>query len=75
MAYKSLFLQTMPTDDAKKSIISHTTFTCSKQHLLNTKGEDLIESISVMPAKYPPKVKLELLTSLECQNWGELCIP
>ena len=23
-----------------------------------------------MSAKYPPKVKLELLTTLECQSWG-----
>ena len=27
-----------------------------------------------MPVKYPPKVKLEFLTILECQNWGELCV-
>ena len=28
------------------------------------KKEDLTESTGVMPAKYPPKVKLELLTTL-----------
>ena len=75
MAYKSLFLQTMPTDDAKKSIVSHTVFTCSKQYLHNTKSEDPTKSTGVVPAKYPLKVKLELLTTLECQSRGELCIP
>jgi len=40
-------------------------YTCSKQHLYNTKIEDLTESIGVVPAKYPPKVKLEFLTILE----------
>ena len=39
-----------------------------KQYLRNTKKEDLTESIGVVPAKYPPKVKLELLTTLECQS-------
>ena len=48
--------------------------TCSKQCLHN-KREDLIESTGVVPAKYPPKVKLELLTTLECQSWDELCVP
>ena len=47
----------------------------SKQYLHNTKREDLTESIGVVLAKYPPKVKLELLTTLECQSWGELCVP
>ena len=37
MAYKSLFPQTAPTDDAKKSIVSHTVLTYSKQYLHNTK--------------------------------------
>ena len=55
-------------DDAEKSIISYTILTCSKQHLYNTKREDLIESIGVVLIKYPPKVKLELLTTLECQS-------
>ena len=33
---------------------------CSKQNLHNTeKEEDFIESTSVVPAKYPPKIKLE----------------
>ena len=30
------------------------------------KKEDLEESIGVVPTKYPPKVKLELLTTPEC---------
>ena len=55
-------------DDAEKSTVSHTVLTYSKQHLYNTKREDLVESIGVVPAKYPPKVKLELLTTLECQS-------
>ena len=53
-------------DDVEKSTISHTVLTCSKQHLHNTKREDLAESTGVVQAKYPPKVKLELLTTLEC---------
>ena len=28
-----------------------------------------------MPAKYLPKVKLKLLTTLEYQSYGELCVP
>ena len=76
MAYKSLrFSQMAPTDDAEKSIVSHTVLTCSKQHLRNTKREDLTKSTGVVPTKYPLKVKLELLTTLECQNLGELCVP
>ena len=39
------------------------------------KRENLIESTGMVPAKYPLKVKLELLTTLECQSWGELCGP
>ena len=49
----------------KKSLVSHTVFMCSKQYLHNTKREDPTESIDVVPAKYPLKVKLELLTTLE----------
>ena len=30
------------------------------------KKKDLTESTGVVPAEYPPKVKLELLTTLEC---------
>ena len=39
------------------------------------KREDLTESTGVVSAKYPPKIKLELFTTLECQSWDELCIP
>ena len=35
--------------------------TCTTQ-----KEEDLAESTVVVPAEYPPKVKLELLTTQEC---------
>ena len=41
--------------------------TKSQRHLHNTqKKEDLTESTGVVLAEYPPKVKLELLTTLEC---------
>ena len=59
----------------KESPVSHMVLTFSKQYLRNTKREDLTESIGVVSIKYPSKVKLELLTTLECQNWGELCLP
>ena len=62
-------------DDAEKSTVSHTVLTCLKQHLYNTKKEDLAESTGVVQAKYPSNVKLKLLTTLECQSWGELCVP
>ena len=58
----------IPNDDAEKSIVSYTVHTYSKQHLHNTKREYLAESTGVVPAKYPPKVKLEFLTTLECQS-------
>ena len=49
-----------PTDDAKKSSVSHTILTYSISDLHNTKKEeDLTESTGVVPAKYLPKVKLE----------------
>jgi len=59
----------IPNDDAKKSTVSYMVHTYSKQHLHNTKKEDLAESTDMVPAKYPPKVKLEFLTTLECQSW------
>ena len=37
-----------------------------QRHLRNTKRKDLTESSGVVSAKYPPKVKLELLATLEC---------
>ena len=65
----------MVFDDAKKSTINHTVLTYSKQYLHDTKREDLTKSTGVVLAKYPPQVKLELFTTLECQNWGKLCMP
>ena len=62
-------------DDAEKSPMSHIVLMCSKQYLHNKKREDLTESTGVVPAKYPPKVKLELFTTLECQNCDQLCVP
>ena len=59
----------------KESPISHTILTFSKLYLHNTKREDLTESTGVVPAKYPLNVKLKLLTTLECQSWGKLCVP
>ena len=50
----------VPTDGAKKSSISRTVLTYSIPDLPNTeKEEDLTESIGVVLAKDPPKVKLE----------------
>ena len=50
----------------KESPVSHTVLMFSKQYLRNTKREDLTESTGVVLAKYPLKVKLEILTTLEC---------
>ena len=69
-----LFPQMAQTDKAEKIPVSHTVLACSKQYLHNKKRR-LAKSTDVVPAKYPPKVKLELLTTLECQSWGELCEP
>ena len=61
-------------DDAEKSTVSHTA-SRARNNTCTIKREDLTESIGVVSAKHPPKVKLELLNTLECQNWGELCVP
>ena len=54
------FPQTAPTDDAKKSTVSRTVFMYSILDVHNTeKEEDLTENTGVVPAKYPPNVKLE----------------
>ena len=58
--------QTAPTDDAWKITSEVHGKHAIQRHLHNTKREDLTESTGVVPAKYPPKVKLELLTTLEC---------
>ena len=55
-------------DDDEKPPIGYTVLTYSKQHLHNTKREDLAESTGVVPAKYPPKIKLEFLITLEYQS-------
>ena len=60
-------------DDAKKSTLSHTAL-CAQNNTCKMKRKDLTEGTSVVPAKYPPNVKLELLTTLECQKWAELCV-
>ena len=61
-----IFTSMTNIDDAGKSTVSYTANTQSQRHLHNTKREDLTESTGVVPAKYPLKVKLELLTTLEC---------
>ena len=43
-----------------KSLVSHMILAHSRQDLHNKEGEDLTESTSVLPAKYPLKVKLEI---------------
>ena len=51
-------------------------FMCPRQNLRNKGEEDFRKSTGVVLAKYPPKVKLEnFFTTLECQNWGKLCVP
>ena len=60
------FPQTAPTDDAWKiTSVVHGKHAIQR-HLHNTKRKDLTESTGAVPAKYPSKVKLELLTTLEC---------
>ena len=71
MTYKSTtkpFPQMAPTDDVEKVTSepqdTYTLEIAPAQH----KREDLVESTGVVPAKYPPKVKLKLFTTLECQS-------
>jgi len=59
----------MVGDDVEKSTVSHTA-SHARNNTCKTKREDLIESTGVVPTKYPLKVKLELLTTLEYQSWG-----
>ena len=68
MAYDTTprFPQVAPTDDAWKITSEVHGKHAIQRHLRNTKREDLIESTGVVPAKYPSKVKLELLATLEC---------
>ena len=75
MAYKSLFFPQMAsTNDAEKSTGSHTA-SHAQNNTCKMKRKDLTESIGVVSAKYSPKVKLELLTTLEYQSGGELFVP
>ena len=54
----------------QKSLVSCAVLTCSRQNLWNRNKENSTESTSVVPAKYPPKVKLERIsTTLKCQSW------
>jgi len=52
-----------PTDGANwwcwKSSINYTVLTCSRQNLRNKEEENLTESTSLEPTKYPSNVKLE----------------
>ena len=52
-----------PTDDAKNITSELHDPNARKSHLRNKK-KDLTESIGVMPAEYPPKIKLELFSQL-----------
>ena len=45
---------------------------CSRQHLQNRIKEDLVESIGVVSAKYPPKVKLENFHNSKVSELGEI---
>ena len=61
-------LSTFPTDDTnrlcQKSLVSYMVLMCSRQNLRNRNKEDLAKSIGVVPAEYPPKVKLESFLQL-----------
>ena len=63
MVYSSLWI--ILFDDAWKITSEVHGKHAIQRHLRNTKRKDLTESTGVVPAKYPPKVKLELLATLE----------
>ena len=69
MTYKST-TKSFPTDDVnwwcRKSHQWATRYSHTRNSTCTIKREDLTESTGVVPAKYSPKVKLELLTTLEC---------
>ena len=67
--------QTAPTDDAKKNHQWATQSLHACNYTCTTKREGLTKSTGVVLAKYHPKVKLELFTTLKCQRWGKLCVP
>ena len=56
----------------KKSPISYIVLLYPKRHLHSKKEEDLKESIRVVPAKYPPKVKSELFSQLYSAREGKI---
>ena len=64
MVYSSLWI--ILFDDAWKITSEVHDKHAIQRHLRNTKRKDLTESSGVVSAKYPPKVKLELLATLEC---------
>ena len=54
----------------QKLSVSCAVLTCSRPNLWNKNKENPTKSISVVQAKYLPKVKLErIFTTLECQSW------
>ena len=59
------FPQTAPTDDAENNTTneSHAPHSIAND-TCTTKRNDLAESTGVVPAEYPPKVKLELVSLL-----------
>ena len=62
----NLIREILISDNAEK-VTSELHDTCTlKIAPTQHKREDLVESTSVVPAKYPPKVKLELLATLKC---------
>ena len=67
--------QTAPTDDAKKNHQWATQSLHACNYTCTTKREGLTKSTGVVLAKYHPKVKLELFTTLKCQRWGKLGVP
>ena len=48
---------------------------CSRQYLQNKNKEDLVESTGVVPAKYPPKIKLENFHNSRVPELEKLCVP
>ena len=60
-----LYLIYIDADDAEKSPVSDMG-PYAWNNICTVRREYLTESIGVVSAKYPSKVKLELLTTLEC---------
>jgi len=59
MTHCNFFSYKFVTDNVKKSSVSCTVLTCSKQIMRNKEEEDISKSIDVVPVKYSLKVKLE----------------